>query len=65
MNGIMLPGSVPSPPRNARSSTSTQTIRLIIPKPISAGRISRVRPVTNTPPVTASAITKNRLTANP
>ena len=64
-NGIMLLGSVPRPPRNPRSSTSTQSARHSTVNPARTGRISRGRPDRNTAPVTASATTTNRFTANP
>ena len=63
--GIMLLGSVPRPPRNPRSSISTQSARQSTVKPIRTGRISRGRPDRNAAPVTASAATTNKLTANP
>ena len=63
--GIMLFGSVPRPPRNPRSSISTQSARHSTVNPIRTGRISRGRPDRNTAPVTASAATTNRFTANP
>ena len=61
----MLLGSVPSPPRNPRSSTSTQSARHSTVKPARTGPISRGRPLRNAAAVTASAMTTNRLTANP
>ncbi len=63
--GIMLFGSVPRPPRNPRSSISTQSARHSTVNPARTGRISRGRPDRNTAPVTASAATTTRLTANP
>ena len=61
----MLFGSVPRPPRNPRSSISTQSARHSTAKPARTGRISRGRPDRNAAPVTASAATTNRFTANP
>ena len=63
--GIMLLGSVPSPPKNPKSSMSTQSARHSTVKKIRAGRISLRCPLTNAAPVTASAATASRLTANP
>jgi hypothetical protein len=61
----MLLGSVPRPPRKPRSSTSTQSARHSTVKATSTGRISRGRPLRNAAPVTPSAATATRLTANP
>ena len=61
----MLLGSVPRPPKKPRSSISTQSARHSTVKPIRTGRISRGRPLRNAAPVTASAATANRFTANP
>ena len=61
----MLFGSVPSPPKTPMSSISTQSARHSTLNPITTGRISRGCPVRNTTPVTASAATAKRLTANP
>ena len=64
-NGIMLLGSVPRPPKNPKSSISTQSARHSTMNAMTAGRTSRGRPVRKIPPITASATTANRLTANP
>ena len=65
MSGIMLFGSVPRPPRNPRSWTSTQSARQnAIPDHI-AYLTSRGRPVRKAAPIAASAITTTRLTAKP
>ena len=68
-NGIMLFGSVPSPPKNPRSSTSTQSARPSARNATTAGRASSRRPArpptrnaTATAPITMTA---TRLTANP
>ena len=61
----MLLGSVPRPPKKPRSSISTQSARHSTVKPIRTGRISRGCPVRNAAPVTASAATATRFTANP
>ena len=61
----MLLGSVPRPPKKPKSSISTQSARHSTNEMASAGLISRGRPVRNTAPVTASAMTANKLTANP
>ena len=64
-NGIMLLGSVPRPPKNPKSSISTQSARHSTVKAMTAGRISRRCPLRKAAPITASATTTNRLTANP
>ena len=61
----MLFGSVPSPPRNPKSSTSTQSARQSRTNAASAGRITSRRPVRKATPIAASAITATRLTAKP
>ncbi len=63
--GSMLLGSVPRPPRKPRSSISTQSARHSTVKAIRAGRISRGCPLRKTAPITASAATTTRFTANP
>ena len=61
----MLFGSVPRPPKNPKSSISTQSARHSTVNAITAGRTSRRCPVRNATPIAASATTTNRLTANP
>ena len=61
----MLLGSVPRPPKNPKSSISTQSARHAAVNAITAGRTSRRWPVRNAAPIAASATTVNRLTANP
>ena len=61
----MLLGSVPRPPKNPRSWISTQSARHSSVKPMIAGRTSCRRPLANAKPITASADTANRFTANP
>ena len=65
ITGIMLFGSVPSPPRNPRSSISTQSARHSTIPAATAARTTRRSPVRKAIPSAASAITANRLTANP
>ena len=61
----MLFGSVPSPPKNPKSSISTQSARHSTTKAMTAGRTSRRCPMTKAAPIAASATTTTRLTANP
>ena len=61
----MLFGSVPSPPRKPKSWTSTQSARQNTRPNHTAYRTSRGRPVRNTAPIAASAITTTRFTAKP
>ena len=65
----MLFGSVPSPPRNPRSSTSTQSARHSTVPAITPARASRASPraaaAQNTAPSPATAITANRFTPHP
>ena len=66
----MLLGSVPSPPKKPKSSISIQSARQSAIVAMSVTRPSQAGPrpaatVTRPAPVAASAITANRLTANP
>ena len=61
----MLFGSVPSPPRKPRSSTSTQSARHNTAAPTTAKSTSRGRPLSSPTPTAPSASTTNRLTAQP
>jgi hypothetical protein len=61
----MLFGSVPSPPRNPRSSTSTQSARQNTIPNHTAYLTSRGCPVRKITPIPASTITTTRFTAKP
>src|SRR5450432_2319891 len=63
--GIMLLGSVPTPPRNPRSCTNTQTATHNTVPTTRAPDISCRRPVSSALPRTASDTTTTRFTAQP
>ena len=63
--GIMLLGSVPTPPKKPRSSMSTQSARQRTIPAMTATRITAGRPLKNAIPSTARAITRKRFTAQP
>ena len=62
--GIMLLGSVPSPPKNPMSWTSTQSARLSTVRAAMAGKSTGRQPLSRASPISASAATTNRFTAN-
>ncbi len=63
--GIMLLGSVPTPPRNPQSSTSTQSARHNTVAASTATGVHGRRATRKAAPINASATTVNRLTAQP